>query len=237
VIDAVNLGWKLEAMLAGWGGPQLLDSYTVEQKQVAIRNAGFSTHNYNLWLGLRQICGPILDETPVGERVRREVGVKLKEALVDEWECLGVQLGYRYEDSPICIPDGTPPVQDPITRVIQTARPGARAPHAWLPDGRSTLDLFGRGFVLLRLGANPPAADAIVAAARTRGVPLSMIDLPSEEIAALYQAKLVLVRPDGHSAWRADMAPGNAGALIDAVRGARPAAAASNRTTTSPATA
>ena len=44
------------------------------------------------------------------------------------------------------------------TRFVPSTRPGTRAPHAWLDDDRSTLDLFGDGFVLLRLGANPPDA-------------------------------------------------------------------------------
>ena len=106
-------------------------------------------------------------------------------------------------------------------KFVPVARPGTRAPHAWLADGRSTLDLFGRGFVLLRLGAAPPAADALVAAARERGVPLAgRRSGRSGDIAALYERRLVLVRPDGHVAWRADVLPGDAIALVDKVRGA-----------------
>ena len=85
-----------------------------------------------------------------------------------EWFANGVMLGYRYDDSPIVWPDGTPAPPD-ISTYMQTARPGARAPHVWLRDGRSTLDLFGRGFVLLRLGANPPDAPRLRAAAATAG--------------------------------------------------------------------
>jgi hypothetical protein len=220
VIDAANLGWKLEAALAGWAGEELLDSYTSEQRQVALRNAAASTHNFNLWTVVKALCGPILDETREGEAARREVGRRMKEGLRIEWECLGVQLGYRYEDSPICVPDGTPPVSDPVSEVVQTARPGARAPHVWLSDGRSTLDLFGRGFVLLRLGSNPPDVGAIAAAAEARGVPLRVVTIADPAVAEAYEATLALVRPDGHSAWRGDAPPDDAGALIDIVRGA-----------------
>jgi 2-polyprenyl-6-methoxyphenol hydroxylase-like FAD-dependent oxidoreductase len=220
VIDAVNLGWKLEAALAGWAGPDLLDSYSIEQRQVAVRNAAASTHNFHLWTGLKAIAGPVLDATADGDKARAEIGRRMKEGLRQEWECLGVQLGYRYDDSPICVPDGSPPVPDPVSEVVQTARPGARAPHAWLGDGRSTLDLFGRGFVLLRLGANPVDATAIVKAAAARRVPLTVVDIPDRAVAELYEARLVLVRPDGHSAWRSDRAPADAEAVIDAVRGA-----------------
>ena len=62
IIDTVNLGWKLEAVLGGWGGPSLLDSYDPEQRQVARRNALASTQNYKMWVGLADMCKPILEE-------------------------------------------------------------------------------------------------------------------------------------------------------------------------------
>jgi len=102
---------------------------------------------------------------------------------------------------------------------VQTARPGARAPHVWLGDGRSTLDLFGRGFVLLRLGHNAPSGTAIEQAAQQRGVPLTSIAIDDAKVLAAYERKLVLVRPDGHVAWRADQEPADAGVLIDVIRG------------------
>src|SRR5262249_34898993 len=102
---------------------------------------------------------------------------------------------------------------------VQTARPGARAPHVWLKDGRSTLDLFGRGFVLLRLGDNAPTGAGIVTAAQKRGVPLTSIVLSEPQVFAAYQRSLVLVRPDGHVGWRADQEPDDALALIDVIRG------------------
>src|SRR4029453_14154016 len=69
---------------------------------------------------------------------------------------IGLQIGYRYESSPICIPDGTPSYPADPEAFVPSARPGSRAPHVWLGDGRSILDLYGRGFVLLRLGVAPP---------------------------------------------------------------------------------
>ncbi|HKT19249.1 MAG TPA: hypothetical protein VJR47_14470, partial [Stellaceae bacterium] len=97
---------------------------------------------------------------------------------------------------------------------------GTRAPHAWIGENRSTLDLFGAGFVLLRLGSSPPSGAALVEAAKTRGVPLKVVDLNDAKIAALYERALVLVRPDGHVAWRDDRPPADALHLIDRVRGA-----------------
>jgi hypothetical protein len=136
-----------------------------------------------------------------------------------EWFANGIMLGYRYDSSPIVWPDGTPPPPDVSHPYTQTARPGARAPHVLLPDGRSTLDLYGRGFVLLRLGSDPPSGARIERAAAERGVPLTIVPLPDPEVLAACERRLVLVRPDGHVAWRADGEPADAAALIDVVRG------------------
>ena len=137
----------------------------------------------------------------------------------------GATLGYRYEGSPIVVPDGTPEPPDDSMVYIPTARPGHRAPHAWLADGRSCLDLFDRGFTLLRLGVRPVESDALENAARSQGVPLAVHDVNGKAVIDLYQSRLVLVRPDGHVAWRGDAAPADAGVVLDRVRGATKASA------------
>jgi aromatic ring hydroxylase-like protein len=118
------------------------------------------------------------------------------------------------------VPDGTPAPPLTTSSYVQTARPGGRAPHAWLPDGRSTLDLYGRGFVLLRLGRDAPGGENIARAAAAAGVPLDVVALDLADVSELYQRRLVLVRPDGHVAWRADEEPADPRALIELVRGA-----------------
>ena len=97
-------------------------------------------------------------------------------------------------------------------------RSGVRASFEFL--SMSTLDLFAKSFVLLLFGKNPPSPEAFEAAARQRGVPLSVVDVADPEIAKLYERRLVLVRPDGHVAWRADEMPADALRIIDTVRGA-----------------
>jgi len=74
--------------------------------------------------------------------------------------------------------------------------------------------------VLLRLGSNPPDATSLIRTASARGVPLSTATLADPDLAVLYEQPLVLVRPDGHVAWRGRQAPADAQALIDRVRGA-----------------
>ncbi|HEX2724294.1 MAG TPA: FAD-dependent monooxygenase, partial [Beijerinckiaceae bacterium] len=220
--DSVDLGWKLEACLRGWGGPELLRSYQVERRPVAIRNVQEASGN------LRRMLGPRLQKPPreafkpgpEGDRARREFGDAYTKEMAREWFANGIHLGYRYEGSPIVVPDGTPEPPDTVSTYTQTARPGHRAPHAWLADGRSTLDLFGRGFVLLRFGSRPAPADGIRQAAADKGVPLEVVDIDDLEIGKLYENQLVLVRPDGHVAWRADVEPSSAEAIIEVVRGA-----------------
>ena len=66
-------------------------------------------------------------------------------------------------------------------------------------------------------------ASGLIGAASARGMPLDVVDIGEPAIAALYDRRLVLVRPDGYVAWRADAGPGDPLAVIDMVRGARPA--------------
>jgi 2-polyprenyl-6-methoxyphenol hydroxylase-like FAD-dependent oxidoreductase len=221
--DAVDLGWKLDAAVRGWAGRALLSSDGIERRPVALRNAAAASANLGRMLSTRQHRPPpaVFEAGIVGDAARKQYGEWFTETMRQEWFSIGYHLGYRYDASPIIWPDGTSAPALETSTYTQTARPGARAPHAWLEDGRSTLDLYGRGFTLLRLGANPPSGESIQVAAADAGVPLEIVQLDHPEIGALYQRRLILVRPDGHVAWRADEAPADARALIDVVRGAR----------------
>lgn len=219
--DAVDLGWKLDAALNGWAGPNLLASYDAERRPVAVQIADASTEVYKIWMTTSPDHHELLAPGEKGASARVKVGEFLRRNLPDGWDTLGLQLGYRYEDSPICVADGTPPpVEEGIGDYVPVARPGSRAPHAWLADGRSTIDLFGRGFVLLDFGADKADVDAIVAAARSRKLPCSIVAPGDPAIAELYDARLVMVRPDGHVAWRGNGAPASALEMIDRIRGA-----------------
>jgi 2-polyprenyl-6-methoxyphenol hydroxylase-like FAD-dependent oxidoreductase len=173
--DVVDLGWKLEAVICGWATPELLHSYDIERRPVAIRNAAVSTHNFKSWQP-RENCAGILDEGSEGDALRARVGEGLRETTRLDWESWGLQVGYRYEGSPIILPDGTHPTPDDFGTYVPTSRPGSRAPHAWLADGQSTLDLFGKGFTLLCFeGAAPRDVAALQAAADQKGMPLSIV--------------------------------------------------------------
>jgi len=223
LLDAVNLSWKLAATVQGWGGPNLLATYEAEQYPVAVRNVGESSENLRRMLSPRVLRpDPAVFDTdaPDVDAARREYGQRYTEMMRREWFSIGVHLGYVYEGSPIVVPDGTPRPKLEVSTYTPTARPGSRAPHVWLEPGKSMLDLFGRGFVLLRFGPNPPDARGLVAAAQETGLPLEVVDIDNADAARLYERALVLVRPDGQVAWRADRLPPDCRQLVDRVRGA-----------------
>jgi hypothetical protein len=205
--DSVDLGWKLNAMQSGWGGPKLLDTYEIERRPIAARNMAAALLNYKSWTPAAEMSR-IADDTPEGARARAAIGRELVEATRAEWESTGVALGYAYLDSPLCIPDGTAPPPDDPADYVPVARAGSRAPHGWLADGRSILDLFGRGFTLLRFaeGERGEGEALLEAAARVR-VPVNVQEIRNDKLQALYEQRLVLVRPDGHVAWRGPRLP------------------------------
>lgn len=220
--DAVDLAWKLEGALSGWGGKNLLASYDAERRPIAQRNVNEASTNLKRMLSPRNRKPPAeaFEEGPEAAKARKEYGDWFTELMRPEWFSIGVHLGYVYHNSPIVVGDGSVPIEEPVSQYTQSTVPGARAPHVWLKDGRSTLDNYGRGFTLLRIGNDAPGCDGIVSAAKARKVPLQVIEIAEPDVQKAYEKPLVLVRPDGHIAWRGENEPYDAAALIDTVRGA-----------------
>jgi 2-polyprenyl-6-methoxyphenol hydroxylase-like FAD-dependent oxidoreductase len=216
--DIMDLGWKISAVLEGWGGSRLLDSYETERRPVAARNVKQSIENH---LQMVQMVVPpeIADDSPAGQRARRDLGAEIERTLQNTFITDGTALGYVYADSPVVCDDGSPPPEPTIMRYHPTSRPGARAPHAWLAKGHSIIDLFGSRFVLLRLGADAPNTESFESAFGARSVPLEVASVGDPAIVDLYERRLVLVRPDGHVAWRADEPPADPLAVVDRVCG------------------
>jgi 2-polyprenyl-6-methoxyphenol hydroxylase-like FAD-dependent oxidoreductase len=219
--DSVDLGWKLQALVEGWGGPHLLSSYEIERRPVGVRNVNEATNNLKLMLTPREKLNRLVFEPgEAGDLARKEFGDAYTKMMKREWYTIGIHLGFRYEGSTIIVPDGTPEPEDTVSTYEQTARPGHRAPHVWLQPGFSTLDLFGRDFVLVRLDPTVTVSGFEGAAADIHA-PFRVVDIENAEARALYGTKLVLVRPDGHVAWRGDTEPVDAAFVIDVVRGMR----------------
>jgi 2-polyprenyl-6-methoxyphenol hydroxylase-like FAD-dependent oxidoreductase len=217
--DAVNLGWKLAAVVNGWGGPKLLDSYERERLPVAARNTGYARYYANS-IGNFTPPPAIEEETPAGQSARQEAGIFLNRHVREEFNIPGITFGARYDGSPLIVDDGAAPPPDRANEYIPSAVPGGRAPHAWLSDGRSLYDSFGFEFTLLRLGPTPPDATAFADAAAARGIPLAIVDRPESELRDLYRAALALIRPDQIVAWRGDRVPENVDKLLATVTGA-----------------
>jgi 2-polyprenyl-6-methoxyphenol hydroxylase-like FAD-dependent oxidoreductase len=201
--DAVDLGWKLAATLDGWGGPALLDSYQLERRPIQERVIREATAN--MAVTSPELLADNLDaDDAAGERARRAAGERIQQAKRPEFHSLELVLGIRIQDSPV---------------IARGPDAGALLPHAWLGPGRSLYDELGEGFTLLvrRPGTG---RGTIERAARARGVPLRVLDLPDQRPDRSAPA-LALVRPDQYVAWADDREPGDGLALIDRVRGAR----------------
>ena len=214
VEDAVNLGWKLAAMVHGWGGDALLASYEEERKPVAVRNTGYA-RVFAESMGRFKVPEDIEADSIAGEAARHAAGEYLLQHARSEFNIPGITLGARYDASPVIISDGTKPPEDSASVYVPTACPGGRLPHAWLADGRSVYDALSFEFTLLQLAENK-SAQVILDTARSFGIPLTLLDLRQENLRQVYQADLVLVRPDQIVCWRGNMLNDPAAVLAQA---------------------
>lgn len=216
VADSVDLGWKLAAVLRGWGGPALIASYEAERRPVHQRVMDEAVANHAV-LGKQLTQDGSEDDGPLGARLRSQIGAAIREVKGREFNTLGVVLGSHYHGSPIVAIEDSPPPPEQVAHATPSAYPGSLAPHAWLADGSSLYDGFGPGYTLLATGGWN-AADLLQARrdAADTGVPLTVCQ-PEAHGAALpelYQARLVLIRPDQHVAWRGDIWPHDGKALL-----------------------
>jgi 2-polyprenyl-6-methoxyphenol hydroxylase-like FAD-dependent oxidoreductase len=215
--DATNLAWKLAATVQGWGGPKLLETYELERRPIALRNTS-AAKDLSRNVGAVPVSPALEDETPEGAVARAEAAAFLA-GFGREFSSIGVQLGARYDGSPIVSSDGTQaPADDPVV-YVPSASPGGRAPHVWLPDRTSLYDHLGAGFTLLRIGESTQDVSGLERAAAARGMPLGIFDVTSPAAHDLYECELALVRPDGHVAWRGDRPPDDWDVLLAVVTG------------------
>ena len=176
--DAVDLGWKLAAAVKGFAAPGLLASYESERRPVGYRNRLASERHTGVRLKIAELYQSERDPDALGRAI-----AALGNAENESW---GIEFGYRY--------DG---VEGDSLRYQPTTAPGARLPSVFLADGSALYDHLGPWFTLLRFGdADPsPLIDAAP-------VPLEIVNVAESRLAPIYGAKLVLVRPDTHVAWR-----------------------------------
>jgi 2-polyprenyl-6-methoxyphenol hydroxylase-like FAD-dependent oxidoreductase len=206
--DAIDLAWKLTAVLQGWGGPGLLAAYEIERRQVGERNvaaSGFAARGRQAWRAEYRPC--IRDNTPEGAAARAQLARVADREQRKSNEMIGAELGYRYVDSPIISSEpGEGPAHD-VFDYVPTTWPGARLPHVWLKDGTALHDHLGDGYTLLRLDGARADIAALERALRATGAPLAVLDIEDAEAREIYGRDLLLVRPDLHVVWRGNRAP------------------------------
>lgn len=203
-----NLAWKIAYVLRSTAGPSLIDTYETERAAVGEANARRSLEN-------SQMIGRIND---AASKLRRSTQLASEAVAASKryGNFLGMELGFWY-DSPAVIPDGTDPPSpdDPVTDYVPCARPGHRAPHVPLQrngEPLSTLDLVGTCFTLLTGASGERWREAADEAANRCSVPVEVHQIGREPLLDMHHDfadtygiaadGAVLVRPDGHVAWR-----------------------------------
>ncbi|HEX6520747.1 MAG TPA: FAD-dependent monooxygenase [Streptosporangiaceae bacterium] len=184
--DAHNLAWKLALTLTGVAGPGLLDTYEAERRPIGELTVEQAFTRYVT-------------------RVAPYLGTENTQPLVDDFS---MEIGYRYNSPAVVLEPGSHPLTEHPRE--SKGRPGSRAPHVFLDfleqDGPrlSTLDLFGRNFVLLAGPEGHAWHDAALAVASELGVTVDAYVLSGIlDAYGISPSGAVLVRPDGFVGWRA----------------------------------
>lgn len=201
VDDAVNLGWKMAAVLKGWGGAELLESYHIERHAIGERNVAMADR-FAESVGSVPITEALETDTAMGKAERERLTQHFSQHGEYEFKIPGIFLGLNYAESPIVAYDNTQPPPDHPNDYTPNACPGSRAPHVWLGDD-ALYDQLGREFTLLRFGDGGDTA-RLRAAAEAQRIPLTILPVEDENSRALYGCHFVLIRPDQHVAWRGD---------------------------------
>ena len=219
VSDAIDIAWKVQAMVEGWGGNKLIESYFDERRPIGIRNTKEAADCFDQ-LNSVMVHGDILDEeSDRADKLREELSLNLKEQdkLIAS---SGTLLGYRYNNSSIIIPDGTQETIDNPRKYIPTARPGHRAPHIWLEEGVSIYDKFGKNFTLLVISNDISDANILICEAKNIGIPIKLLKINDQDVLNLYKNKYVIIRPDLMVAWRSDSIPNKPVDILNKITGA-----------------
>lgn len=228
VCDAHNLAWKLQAVLDGHANDDLLDSYERERQPVAFLNTAQSFRNSET-MNIRKVAKPFNVSADVVALINRSAAptrvFSVAATIADEDErramemiehgaALGQELGYSYADSPVIIDDGQPVPELTVARYVPNASPGSRAPHFWIATSNtriSSLELFEGRFTLLTgaagdgwRGAAAAIGDAANLAVFSIGEGLDGLDVDGNfhDLYGIHSDGAVLVRPDGHVAYR-----------------------------------
>ncbi len=222
VWDAADLGWKLAAVIDGWGGDALLDSVE-ERRKIALQNRDAAVRHMNDRFAIegfiRKKRCEVDIEAKETESVRKEIADEIKRVGNAENESWGIEHGYRYIGSNVIVypkDRSDEPEFDPL-HAQPSVWPGSRLPHYYLSDGQPLYDKLGKGFTVIRLdGAD---ASALSDAALDLGIPFDIISVSNDENLSKLRKTFILVRPDHHIAWSGDALPEDCAELLKTVVG------------------
>ena len=207
--DVGDLAWKLEAMVKGYGGVNLLDSYEEERRPLADSVRHFAL----LFGGVFKGNASTTQRIVFGIRgIRSIVAWLLSRVLLPNvFNSNLLTLGFQYSNSSIVVHEydvaGNTVKASSYTDCRYPALPGCRAPHVALPDSQSIQDLFGKTFVLLVIGGGDDDLIALKKEFERRNIPLQLFCFPRLPKLAVYDRKYFLVRPDSVICWRSDSQP------------------------------
>ena len=217
--DAFDLAWKLIGTLKGWGGPELLDSYEIERRQVGERNVGASRYaniGRQQWRSIA--TQDIFSGTPHGEASKQALVQVADSEQRKGNRMIGAELGYRYVDSP-CIDNIPGGPEHRVGEYHPNVWPGSRLPHCWLDDGTAIQDHLPETYILLSLGTKPPDTTRIRKSFEATGAPVTEVRVESDRVRDLYGFDFLVLRPDMHVVWRGTQVPRNALEIVSIATG------------------
>ena len=217
--DAFDLAWKLIGTLKGWGGPELLDSYEIERRQVGERNVGASRYaniGRQQWRSIA--TQDIFSGTPHGEASKQALIQVADSEQRKGNRMIGAELGYRYVDSP-CIDNIPGGPEHRVDEYHPNVWPGSRLPHCWLDDGTAIQDRLPETYILLSLGTKPPDMTKIRRSFEETGAPVTEVKVESNRVRDLYGFDFLVLRPDMHVVWRGTEVPRNAPEIVSIATG------------------
>ena len=184
------------------GRARLLDAYEPERRAIGVRNVAASRRAANGPPRRRAAWRPeIADDGPRGDAARDALAEVADREQRWSNELPGIELGYRYQDSPLIVADEAGGPDPDGFAYFPTTCPGARLPHLWLDDGTALHDRLGHGYTLLALDGDGDAA--LGRAFEARGAPFATLAPRSASAADVLEGHgSILVRPDLHIVWR-----------------------------------
>jgi 2-polyprenyl-6-methoxyphenol hydroxylase-like FAD-dependent oxidoreductase len=213
--DAVDLAWKIAGTVHGWGGPRLLDAYEAERRPIGVRNVAASRKAAGGRRTWRAAWSPaITADTPVDDPARRHLAEVADREQRWSNDLLGIELGYRYQGSPLISDDGSLGPDPDSFLYTPTTHPGARIPHLWLADGTALHDHLGRCFTLVHTRALDERDHALASEFRAVGAPYQTFAVQSDAAEKVFDCySWLLVRPDLHIVARGNDAAADPPAL------------------------